>query len=127
MANTKIVGRAAVITSTMKVEDIKKMAKYAPTSLKLQDAESKEEIFAVAAGTTASTSKYGITFSTENEAGFAQITLTIPENVDRTEYVRDTYGDMLQMLAVIEANATDALANIDTHLAEITSSIEVVD
>lgn len=131
MANTRIAGNAAVITSTMKLEDIKKIEKSTRRDvLTLKGGEDgKTPIFTV--GTTGcgagNINAYGVEFacaSRDNNA-FAQITLDIPASVeDAKEYIVDKYGVALTNLAKVEAAVPAVLSVINEEHDALIESIE---
>lgn len=122
MANMKKVGQAIVLTSVLKVEDIKRVARFAPKSLKLVDSD-KKEYFVVAAGSE-SIGQYGVSFKEQNAEGFAQLTLMGKSEVTKKE-LAETYGHILNNLAKVEEQALDALAGVNETLEAVEDSIVV--
>ena len=129
MANVKKFGEAVVITSGMKLEDIKKIAKYKPEALTLySEGEDKEPLFCVgvAQNSAGTISKFGIEFGGTSEEGYAQVTTvyTGPEENVR-EALADSIGPQVVMLSKLEETFPDVLAQIDADIAEIMESIEI--
>lgn len=122
MANMKKVGQAIVVTSVLKVEDIKRVARFAPKSLKLVDSD-KKEYFVIAAGSE-SIGQYGVSFKEQNAEGFAQLTLMGKSEVTKKE-LAETYGHILNNLAKVEEQALDALAGVNETLEAVEDSIVV--
>jgi len=124
-----IAGSAAVITSTLSLEDIKTVGKYAPESLTLYGGDSgKDPLFtiAVSAKPAGSICKYGAEFGTQTaEGGKATITIPITAPVaDVKAFVADNYGGALANLAKLEEALPNVIEEIcaarDAILASIT-------
>lgn len=133
MANIKIVGEAVVVTSAIKLEDFRKVAKYRPKALTLLGGEDgKEPIFrvAVANGGAGTIGKYGAEFAnaTHDEQKLASITMvyTGKDCPDIKETVADEIGPAVMLLNKLEASLPDVLAEIDAEKAQILESITVV-
>ena len=131
MAKVVKLGQAVVITSEAKLEDLKKIAKYAPAALVLKETNEdgvKEEVFriAVAKNRNGSISQYGAEFGSADEHGYAQITMdyTGPD-VGVKEALADSVGPWIVMLNRMEETFDDALRQIDRDIADIMSNIEV--
>lgn len=129
---TKIVGQAAVITSELKVEQIKKLARYNPKALRVIEGSGKDatEKFMVgfSEGASGAASKCGITFNATTTDGFAQVTLPIPGNVEadkRAAWAEDSLGMVAFNLRIVEEQAASALADVDGKLAAFTSNLVV--
>ncbi len=130
MANIKIVGDAAVITSTLSVEDIQTLKKYRPEALVLKGGEDgKEPIFAIDVNAgSGSVSNYGITFGgvTRDEDKKANLTLVLKGITgDVKEYVADKYGTALDYLNQLEINLPEVLADVSERKARIMANIQV--
>ena len=129
MANVVIAGNAAVITSTLKLEDIKVIEKYRPKALTLMGGEDgKEEIFKL--GSTADAgylSAFGASFGFETRDAAKLATMTIDITKcgagDPKEYVADLYGGALMNLAKIEAELPAVIAEINDDKAAVLASI----
>lgn len=131
MANTKIVGNAAVITSTLKLADIKKIEKSTRKDvLTLNGGEDgKTPIFMVGTTTygTGNINACGAEFACASRDGdqLAQITLGIPADVaDAKEYVVEKYGIALINLAKIEEAVPAVLTAINEEHDALIESIE---
>lgn len=132
MAKITITGDALVITSSAKMETLKKLAKYAPKALSLfeKDEESgkKQEVFKVAIGATGSVSVYGVTFSgtTHDDDKLATVTVMIPNGIeDAKEYAAEHYGNAIISLNKVEKQFAAALAEVDANKAAIMENIIV--
>lgn len=137
MANIKILGNAAVLTSTLKVEDINKLARFKPEALKIINKETKDEIFAISFGPKPSIgykpsiTSHGVSFTDKTEDGYAQTTITLPtgfkDDKDKMEYVKNQYGYILLNLNKLEDQAQEALNVTATEFANMEKAITLVE
>lgn len=133
MANVKIVGDAAVLTSEIKLDDIKLVEKTNPRALSLFGEEDGHEValFTVGASKTAGfqgcVTKAGITFGkASRDGGYAQITFPVPEgDGDPKELVADKIGVALMNLNKIEGCLPDVIDDINAAKATMLDCIEV--
>lgn len=130
-AAIKIVGGVAVIESALKLEDIKKLAKYRPAALSLFEGtgKDKEEVFQIGAGRGyGSISTYGASFGSHTTTdGKATITIEIPEGTeDPKAYIADKVGVAILNLNKVEAQFEAANADIDQEIAAINANITVM-
>lgn len=130
-AAIKIVGGVAVIESALKLEDIKKLAKYRPAALRLFEGtgKDKEEVFVIGAGRGyGSISTYGASFGGHTTTdGKATITIEIPEGTeDPKAYIADKVGVAILNLNKVEAQFEAANADIDQEIAAINANITVM-
>ena len=130
MANIIIAGDAAVVKSTMKLEDIKTIEKYRPKELILKGGEDgKEPIFAI--GTTSGTgniNSVGASFGSEtrDDDKLACITLIISGATgDVKDWVADRLGAAIINLNKLEQKLPAVLAEIAAEKAEVVSNITV--
>ena len=129
MAKITITGDAVVITSALKLEEIKKVAKYRPKALRLYGGEDgKEEIFRIAATDgTGSIGKYGAEFNGTAHDGSGKATITtILQGVegDIKEVVADTYGPWVNSLNKLEEAIPAVLAKIEEEHKAILDNIK---
>ncbi len=128
MAKITIAGFAVVITSGMKLEDIRTIQKYRPEALVLRGGEDgKEPIFKIGVSKDAGRiSKYGAEFAsaTYDEAKLATITLAC-ENVegDIKEFVADNIGANVMLLSKLETTLPAVLEEIAAQKAQILANI----
>lgn len=124
---TTILGKAVTITSSMKMEDIKSLAKFDPETLKKKN-DKDDVVYAVGIG-TASMSNYGVSFNDANKEGFAQVTLPIncDEKADKAAYVKDTYGSAILNLIEMEEILEERLTAFTVKLDIINDSIKVIE
>lgn len=130
MAKITIAGDAVVVTSAMKLEDIKTIAKYRPDALILKGGEDgKEPIFKLGVGTGAgSINKYGAEFgsATHDDEKLAVMTLICrADGGDIKEAVADTIGSCVMTLNKLEATLPAVLDEIAAEKQEILSNITV--
>ena len=121
-ATIEISGASAVLVSGVKLEDWKKVEKYAPEMLKIVDEDTDDVIFKVTTcGGTGSANKYGVCFGAHtNEGGKATVTLLLDEDVeDKIQAVKDTVGSALIDLNEIENEIPNVLKDIEEKEAEI--------
>lgn len=130
MAKITIAGDAVVVTSSMKLEDIKTIHKYRPEALVLKGGEDgKEELFRIGLSHGAgSINKFGASFgaATNDDAKLAVMTLIITdrgENVVTT--VADTIGADVQKLNKLEATLPAVLEEIGAEKKQIVDNITV--
>lgn len=123
-----IAGQAVVITSGMKLEDLKSIAKYRSGSLVLKGGEDgKEDIFAVGTGCKGSANEYGVTFNAADDKGFATVTLEIPCGVaNRKEWVVENLGEAINLLGKLEDKLGGTMDEIHEEQAKIESSVTVI-
>ncbi len=129
MASVKKFGEAVVITSALKLEDIKKAVKYRPDALVLYGGEDgKEPVFAIGTSTNrcGSINSVSVDFGGADAEGFAQVTLTYagPDEGVR-EALADSIGRQLVQLAKLEETLPAVLAEIDAEIAAVMETIEI--
>lgn len=131
MAKITIAGEAVVITSTVKLEDYRKVQKYRPKALVLMGGEDgKEPVFAVSVKSgTGTIGKYGVEFcsATHDEEKLASITIVNPYDGtgDIKDAVAENLGPVVMQLNKIEAGIPAVLAEIDAEKAAILENISV--
>lgn len=130
MAKVVIAGNAAVITSAMKLEDLRTIAKYRPEALTLRGGDDgKEPIFAIClTNGNGKIDKLGVSFgtATRDDEKLATLTLFL-SNVDGDvkEYVTDKLGSALINLNKLEETLPDVLAEIASEKAIVMEAITV--
>lgn len=130
MAKITVAGKAVIITSTLKLEDIKTVGKYRPKALSIYGGEDgKEEIFAIKAGYHPSFSKFGICFTdATREDKLATITIiTNYEDSDVEGYVADHFGAVITHLNKLEETLPSIIEEIAAERASVINSITVID
>ena len=125
MAKVVSVGDAVVITSEVKLEDIKKIQKYRPEALVLKGGEdNKEEIFRIGIGDSG-INTYGASFCKETrDDKLATITLTTNYSGDDIKgFIADELGGALTNLGKLEKTLPAILESIDKERAAIMDDI----
>ena len=130
MAKIVIAGEAVVVTSAMKLADLRKIAKYRPEALVLKGGEDgKEPIFKIGVTNgTGKINKYGAEFSAEthDDAKLATITLVVDGvDGDVREAVAEAIGVPVLNLNKIEETLPGVLAEIENEKATILGNITV--
>lgn len=127
MPEIKITGNSYTITSDLTKEAFNKFKKYTPAVLTLRDAEKKSELFKLGYGSP-SISEYGISYTSVSASGKMYVTFSIPTDVaDRKAYVTDIMAPVLPNLTALEANLSEAIAGLETDIANIEDRITVTD
>lgn len=124
-------GDCFVVTSDVKLEDLKKIRKYRPDALVLKGGEDgKEPVFVI--GTTGgkgSINANGAEFNsaTYDDDKFACLTLPLPAyDGDVTKAVQEYVGAAILNLNKLEKQLPAVLEEIDAETAEILDNIAVV-
>lgn len=131
MAKIVIAGDAVVVTSSLKLEDIRTIAKYRPKELVLKGGEDgKEPIFAI--GVTdgcGNINEVGASFGreTHDEEKLASITMCTGAGTtgDIKEWVADRIGGAIINLNKLEEKLPAVLEEIEAEKAEVMSNITV--
>lgn len=125
--NVKVLGTNFTVTSSLKLEDIKKIQKYAPEGLQLKN-EDKEVVFAIGASRCAVINSNGVEFNAANEEGFAQASFQMPtETKDKVKFLEAHIGLTMLKLGEVEEVAAAALADLDAKFERIGGAIEIVE
>lgn len=130
MTKVKVLGDAMVVTSGLRAEDIKKISKQQPASLKLYDEETKDEVFAIGFAETASVTEHGVCFDGTNAEGNAIATIKLPAGMDaekKTKYITEKYGTVLGNLNFAEERISLKIEEFNTNMAEVANNIEIVE
>lgn len=130
MAKIVVAGDAVVVTSELKLEDIKTVQKYRPDALILKGGEDgKEEIFRIAAVSgPGDIGVFGAAFgqATRDEERKAVITMMLGQPVgDVKEYIADKWGAALMNLGKLEESIPAALAEIAAQKEAVIANITV--
>ena len=132
MAKILAVGKALVVTSTLKLDEIETVKKYRPDSLVLYEGEGdkKEPVFAigVAGGNgDGNINKFGASFDGKNPEGYAQITMfmNIHEGENVKDVIADEIGVAILRLGELEEKLPAVIEEIKAEKAAIQATIEV--
>lgn len=130
---TQIFGSALVITSSIKLEDIKTVNKYQRDSLTLWDKDedgNKTPVFSVLykKDSKGTINEQGAVFSKESPDGYAQITeiVDIPKDKDPKDFVADEYGKALLALQKFEDYFPAVIDELNETRTKIMDGVEVV-
>jgi hypothetical protein len=129
MSKVTIAGDAVVITSSMEAAVLKALTKFKPSAVKLVDEKSKEELFSIGFGTSASETKHGVVFTGVDAEGNATVTLSTPTGMnaeDKLTFVRDTFGAAILNLNKLETKLAGEIQEFNAAMAEVESSITTV-
>lgn len=129
MAKITVAGDAIVVTSALKMEDIKTVEKYNPDALVLMGGEDgKEPVFRVATTSgDGNIGQYGASFGRTTEGGLACVTIVDPKmDGNIKEYVADKFGTAITQLEKIEAAMPDVLTAIAADKAKVMEHITVM-
>lgn len=124
----QVLQNTAVITSTLKVEDIKTLQEVNRKALAVLD-EEQNEIFSVSYHEgKGNISKYGITFDTVNADGLAVIatTIVIKDGQDIKKVIARDLREALHFLPKVEAQINVAISELNEEIDNIASSIEIL-
>lgn len=130
MAKITIAGDAVVVTSELKLEDIKTIKKYRPAALVLKGGDDgKEPIFKLGVANGAgSINKYGAEFGSETHDTEKKAVMTLLCDCgegDIKEVVADTIGAYVMTLNKLEATLPTVLEEIAVEKQQIMSNISV--
>ena len=131
MAKITIAGESIVITSAIKLDDYKTIAKYRPKALQLKGGEDGKEVVFVIGVTSnprGSINKVGAEFGSEahDGSGRATITLDLPKvDGDVKEAVAEHIGSAILDLNKLEAALPEVIEEIETEKANVLANIDV--
>jgi len=135
MAKISITGSAAVITSALKLEDLKLIKKYRPEALTLMGGkDNDEELYTIDVlenEAPGAINRFGATFGTatrdENKLAVitAMINLEGVENSKISDYVADLYGGAIMNINKLEATLPAVVEAIGKEREAIKSNITV--
>ena len=123
-------GKCFVVTSSLKLEDIKKIAKYRPRALTIWGGEKNNEpIFSVCATSgKGNFNANGVEFNsvTYDDEKLACVTLPLPEDVEDVKAaVAEIVGASILHLNKLEKQLPEVLDEIDAETAEVLENITV--
>ena len=130
MANIKVAGDAIVLTSELKLEDIKLVRKYQPKALTIygeKDGKEYPEFSIGAYNGEGCITKDGITFGrASRDGGFAQITMKMPdEEGDPKEIVAELIGAAVMKLGYFEDMLPGVIDDITSEHDAMLEMIEI--
>jgi len=128
MADVKIAGNTIIFTSTVTLEQIRRIEKHRPEALEIRNAND-EIIFRVGTGSNA-LNNHGASFNaaTLDDRGLAYISLQIPSGVtDAKRYFAETFGQPHLHLKAIEQKMPDVLTEVESEINEIMNDVTMAD
>ena len=129
MAKVTVLGNALVITSTLKLEDLKIVKRYRPSDLTLWGGKDGDEpLFTISTEGTAGINELGATFKDESRdgEGFATITMSLTYSGDDVKgYVADKFGGALINIAKLEEKLPAVVEEISAQKASVIEGITV--
>ena len=131
MSKVVVAGKAIVINSGVKLEDLKLIKKFRPDALILKGGEDgKEQIFRidVAENEAGNINKYGAVFGeATRDEGFATLTMIADfGEEDAAPFVADNLGCAIRNLNKLEESLPDVIAEISAEREAIINSVTVV-
>ena len=131
MAKITVAGKAIVLTSSLKREDIKLIEKHRPEALTIYSTsdDGKEPVFMLRAGEKDSINEFGISFAGEtHDEKLASLTAFFPfeENENIRETVADMFGTAVKHLEQLEDSLPTVVEEIKSERAEIMSNIDII-
>lgn len=128
----RIVGGAAVLTSALKLEDLKTVAKYQPEALKLKGGKDNEETVFMAGiadkGYGGFCGAMGVMFApnTTDANGHATVTVNIPEGTAKpAEWFVENFGGAIMKLRELEASLPTVITKLAADKASVLGDIEI--
>lgn len=132
MAKITIAGNAVVVTSSIKLEDLKNIAKYRPRALSLRGGDDGEELIysiAVSRSGNGELNKNGAVFAsaTHDDQKLATITMYADGSgeYDIKEFVADKIGSAIINLTKLEETLPAVVAEITAEKNAVMESITV--
>ena len=128
----RIVGAAAVLTSSMKLADLKTIKTYEPKALQLLGGEDgKETVFMIDIadeGYGGYCGNMGIMFApkTTDANGYATVTVMIPDGTEKpAEWFVNNYGAAVMKLNELEATLPAVLGKLSANKKAVLDAIEI--
>jgi hypothetical protein len=128
MADVRIAGNIIVLTSSVTLEELKRLEKHRPEALEIRNAKD-EVMFRVGTGSNALNIN-GASFCTAtlDSRGLALITLTIPAGVtDAKLYFAESFGKAYAQFKRVEAGLAEATREVAAEIAEIMNDVQFSD
>ena len=131
MAKVKVVGNAIVVTSELKLEDLKLVQKYRPEALILYGGkEGDEPIFRISTEGNAGINEFGATFVDESRDGQKLATITASFAYDGEaeklkELIAEELGGALMNIGKLERKLPAIIREINEQKESVVSQIEI--
>lgn len=128
MANIKVIGDAMIVTSAIKMEDIKLLQRLDPDSLVARDKDD-EPVYAVFTGNSGFMENTGIRFTGTDRNGFATTTILLPSATQnqREEFIKENYAMAITALQAMEELLIEYLISFKTKYNEAMQAVEFID
>ena len=128
MANIKVIGDAMIVTSAIKMEDIKLLQRLDPDSLVARDKDD-EPVYAVFTGDSGFMENTGIRFTGADSNGFATVTILLPpaSQAQREEFIKENYAMAITALQAMEELLIEYLISFKTKYNEAMQAVEFID
>ena len=133
MKNLNLINNALTIVSNLTAEQIETVAKQTPEALMIfRETERCGRVvdFAVSydkKSAYGSVSESGITFPGTDDEGHVLVTVLIPANVNKNDYIYDKYMVTLNQLSIVETQVVEALKTTATTKEAFVKTITVLD
>lgn len=128
MANIKVIGDAMIVTSAIKMEDIKLLQCLDADGLIARDKDD-EPVYAVFTGDSGFMGDTGIRFTGADSNGFATVTILLPpaSQTQREEYIKEKYAMAITALQTMEELLAEYLVDFKTKYNEAMQAVEFID
>lgn len=128
MANIKVIGDAMVVTSAIKMEDIKLLQRLDADSLVARD-KNDEPVYAVFTGDSGFMGGTGIRFTGADNNGFATVTILLPPatQAQREEFIKENYAMAITALQTMEELLAEYLVDFKAKYNEAMQAVKFID
>ena len=128
MANIKVIGDAMIVTSAIKMEDIKLLQRLDADGLIARDKDD-EPVYAVFTGASGFMEDTGIRFTGADRDGFATVTILLPSTTQdkREEYIKENYAMAITALQTMEELLAEYLISFKAKYIEAMQAVEFLD
>lgn len=128
MANIKVIGDAMVVTSAIKMEDIKLLQRLDADSLVARD-KNDEPVYAVFTGDSGFMGDAGIRFTGADSNGFATVTILLPpaSQTEREKFIKENYAMAITALQTMEELLAEYLVDFKTKYNEAMQAVKFID
>lgn len=128
MANIKVIGDAMIVTSAIKMEDIKLLQRLDADGLIARDKDD-EPVYAVFTGDLGFMEDTGIRFTGADSNGFATVTILLPpaSQTEREEFIKEKYAMAITALQTMEELLAEYLIDFKTKYNEAMQAVEFID
>ena len=126
----RTMGDAFVVTAGFKYETLKNLKKYGKeAALTRYNEETKDPIFCVNVGKTAEISRFGVSFTGEDEQGYAQLTAYFPKpnmsKADKKAFLQDHLAHVVTELDLIQAQIEKEEKALERVMATFEKAVKI--